>query len=159
MEEQLKEPIFGRGINTYNCFSRFFKVKHPVHRWQYLHLIRTVYENWDGLYLHRQEVKDAFLKDEPDKDYLMKPEEQRFLASLGPMVLIHRGMSKDEAESGNFGLSWSLSGRVADFFSLDYGRAHFPYEHMKVGTFRVPTSDVIAYFSGSQKEIIYIHKP
>ena len=159
MEEQLNELIFGPGIHTYNRFSRFLEVKHLVHGWQYWQLLRTAYENSDGLFIHRQEIKDAFLKDEPEKDYLMKPEEHRFLASQGPTILIHRGMSSNEAESGDFGLSWSLSGRIADFFAFEYGRAPFPPEQMTLMSMEILTKDVIAYFSGSEEEIIYIQNP
>ncbi len=156
MKDQLDLLIFGRGINTYNRFSRFLHVQHLVHGWQFWHLLRTAYENADGLYIYRQEVRDAFLKDEPEKSCLMKPEEHRFLASMDPVVTVHRGMSIAEKESGDFGVSWTLSRQKAEDFSFEYWRAPFRSEEMTVMTLEVSVSDVIAYFSGSQRQIIYI---
>ena len=65
-------------------------------------------------------------------------------------------MSKSEAVSGDFGVSWTLSLKMAEFLAFKYHRAPFPPDKMTVMTIEADASDVVAYFSGREKEIIYI---
>ena len=89
----------------------------------------------------------------------MEPEERAFLASLEPVVTIHRGMSMAEKESGKFGVSWTLSRQHAEFFAYEYHRAPFPPNRMTVMTLEVNTADIIAHFGDSEEEVISIHTP
>ena len=98
------------------------------------------------------------MKSEPEKEFIMEPEEHKFLASLEPVVTIHRGMSKLEEESGDLGVSWTLSRQQAEFCAYEYHRAPFPPNGMTVMTLEVNTADIIAYFE-NEKEVIYIHNP
>ncbi len=156
MKDQLDLLIFGPGINTYNRFTRFLEVQHLLRGWKFWHLLRRAYECSDGLYLYRTLIKEFFTRDEPEKEFLMEPEERAFLASLDPVVTIHRGMSIAEKESGDLGVSWTLSRQKAEDFAYTYAKVHGTPEEITVVSLVVHKGDVMAYFSGSKLEIIYI---
>ena len=153
---QLLHLIFGPGIDTYNRFRHFLEVQHLLNGWHFWYCLRHAYEGSDNLYIHRQQIKELFQKDEPEKNFLMEPEEHTFLTSLGPVVTIHRGMSIAEKESRDFGVSWCLSREKAEFFAYEYCRAPFAPEEMTVMTLEVNIDDIIAYFSDNEEEVIYI---
>ena len=154
---QLLHLIHGPGINTYNRFRHFLEVQHLLKGWHFWYCLRHAYEGSDGLYIYRPQIKELFQRDEPEKEFLMEPEENEFLASLEPVVTIHRGMSIAEMESGNLGVSWTLSRKHAEFFAFEYHRAPFPPDKMTVMTLEVNAADIIAYFGDSEEEVIFIH--
>ncbi len=156
-KEQLLHFIFGPGKDTYNRFRHFLEVQHLLKGWQFWYLFRQAYENSDGLFIYRQKIKELLQKNEPEKEFLMEPEELEFLTSLDPIEAIYRGMSKLEKESGDIGVSWTLSRQHAEFFAFEYHRAPFPPDRMTVMTLNVNASDIIAYFGDSEEEVIYIH--
>jgi hypothetical protein len=67
-------------------------------------------------------------------------------------------MSEKELKSGNFGVSWTLSKKVARFFAEDYKRNYDTRKHKKiVHSMIVDKASIIAYFSSrKEKEVIYI---
>ncbi|AVR44790.1 hypothetical protein C7S20_05640 [Christiangramia fulva] len=156
---QLDRLIFGPGRNSYSYFGNFLEVANELHGWHYWYLLRTAYECADGIFIYREEVRESFIKNEPEKSSLMSAYEKRYLKSLGPIVQIYRGMTKTEAESGDFGVSWTLSLKKAEAFAFEYSRVHGTPEERIVLSLDIKVSDVIAYFSGSEREIIYIHNP
>lgn len=156
LKEQLLHLIYGPGRNSYSYFGNFLDVADKIHGWQYWYLLRNAYQSADGLYIYREEVKKAFLKNEPEKSTLMTPYERRYVKSLEPTIKIYRGMTKAEAESGDFGVSWTLSSKRAKAFAFDYARVHEIQAQRTVLSLEVDVKDIIAYFAGSEREIIYI---
>ena len=67
-------------------------------------------------------------------------------------------MTKEEFDSGNFGISWSLSKETAEFFAHKYWRNIDTKNSMKVvKAKKVKKQDCIAYFNGrGEKEIILV---
>lgn len=99
-----------------------------------------------------------FSSSKPHREFLMNADEQTFLNSLPRRIRIYRGMSTQERDSGEFGISWSLSEERAKFFANDYLRHAVKYEKV-VHSIEVRQEDIIAYFNGRQEqEIIYIAK-
>jgi len=88
----------------------------------------------------------------------MSKREQKYLSILPEDLTIFRGMTVQEFESGDFGVSWTLKKDVAEFFAYTYGRnqatSHLP---KMVHELHVKKSDIIAYF-GERKEyeVIYV---
>jgi len=88
----------------------------------------------------------------------MTTSEQRMLENLPDEVEIYRAMTKKEASGRAFGISWTLSKKVAEFFRDDYRRNHATNHLEKViKEMVVKKSDIIALFNGrKEKEIIYV---
>lgn len=156
---QLLHLIHGPGINTYNRIRHFLEVQHLLKGWQFWYCLRHAFQGSDNLYIYRPQIKELFQKNQPEKNFLMEPGEHAFLASLKPVVTIYRGMSIAEKESGDFGVSWTLSRKHAEFFAFEYHRAPFRPDRMTVMTLEINAADIIAYFGDNESEIIYIQNP
>lgn len=105
------------------------------------------------------EKKLFFCANRPHRQFLMSTAERKYLSSLPETVTIYRAMTIVEKESGEFGISWTLNKKVAEFFAYKYLR-YAKYQDMEktVHSLRVPKSQLIAYFNErKEKEIIYNH--
>ena len=126
----------------------------------YWFALRECYSCCDNQYQFRNEIKTAFRRTDPHRDILMSKKEIKYLKNLPETFPIYRGMTIDEYESGNFGVSWSLKESVAKFFAEKY-RRNFDTEDLPktVHQLTIKKDDVIAYF-GERKEyeIICLHK-
>lgn len=158
LKNQLNKIIFGPGINTYNRFPLFLKVADQLHGWQYWYLLRSAYEGSHGLYIYREQIKKAFLKNEPEQRTLMTIAERKIIKSLGSRITIYRGISTAEAESGDLGVSWNLSAQKIGPLVSNFYRCTLRAQEMTVISLDVNVSDIIAYFRGNE-EIIYIENP
>jgi len=137
---------------------------------QYQHLFTTDEEYWSQLaYCYNKsnnnyslitEIKRAFSVKRDKRECLMNKNDISFLNGLPESVTIYRGMSVKEAESSDFGISWSLKKEVAEKFANEYfhnydtrNQAHIVKE------LTVKKSDLIAYYSDrDEEEVIYIHQ-
>ena len=52
----------------------------------------------------------------------MTKQELKIYNSLPENITIYRGMTTEELESGDFGISWTLSKECDGFFAFKYGR-------------------------------------
>jgi hypothetical protein len=88
---------------------------------------------------------------------LMEKQERKFLKNLPDTFTIYRGMTREEYDNGDFGISWTLSQEQGHFFAHTYIRNHAT-AHMPKVVVRatVKKSAVIAYFEGTEQEIIVI---
>lgn len=115
----------------------------------YVHL-RADYSNFPN-----EILKTLFSSNRKEKEMLMNPGELELLNLLPEKLLIFRGMSKKEYESGNFNISWTLNKEKAEFFANRNDRSgkieQFIHE------LEVDKKDIIAYLIGrGEDEIIYI---
>jgi hypothetical protein len=104
-----------------------------------------------------EEKRILFTSWRQHRECLMSAAEQRYLQSLPDQITIYRGMTLLEKETGNFGLSWTLSKKVAEFYAYDYmGYAKYNDHKRTVHSLVVDAEKLIAYFSGRrEREIIY----
>lgn len=94
-----------------------------------------------------------------DKDCLMTKEDIKYLESLPDEIEIHRGMTVRESKNKEYGLSWSLDKKVAEFFAFEHPDNQFHDEEKTVVSLKIPKKEVIAYLSGRQEEeIIWVSK-
>jgi hypothetical protein len=89
-----------------------------------------------------------------------KEERAKFKELQKQNVTIYRGMTTHEQQSGCFGVSWTLSKKVAEFF-LTYYRNQSTRDMPKViHSITVPGTALLAYFSErEEEEVIYLSKP
>ncbi len=126
---------------------------------KYWEELADCYNLSDNNYKLASEIKRLFSSKRANREHLMLDNEVRFLNSLPEVVLIYRGMSTEEFESNNFGISWSLKKRVAEKYANEYyhnydthGVAHTVVE------LKITRSQIVAYFSErNEEEIIYLH--
>jgi hypothetical protein len=107
-----------------------------------------------------QILKNVFVSDtRKDKNCLMTEEELQFLNSLPDEIRIHRGMDLEEAKSENYGASWSLSKKVAEFFAFKYLVTDEDKKQRTVVSLTIPKKEVIAYFNRrNEEEIIWVNQ-
>jgi hypothetical protein len=156
--EEIDDIIFGIGSDSYNRFQVFIELIPKLKGKSYWYALRNAYDMADNLLKYSKIIKECFLKDEPQKEYLMTPEEIEYLKNLPEEITIYRGMSKEEFNQKTFGISWTLNKEVAEFFANNNLRNHHT-NHLKkvVHEIRINKSEVIAFLNDRKEfEIIYI---
>ena len=147
--------------NSYERFPMFLRIsmEMDLRGELYWYALRYSYYCSDNLYQFRKAVKLAFASKEPQPEKLMSKRELNYLNKLPDTFTIYRGMTVDEFNSEDFGVSWTLKKSVAKFFSDEYIRNFDTKNCQKmVHQLTVNKSDVICYFDEREEyEIIYIH--
>ncbi len=84
---------------------------------------------------------------------MMNPDEMAIFDGLPDRLTIYRGCSTEEIAGGVFGLSWTLSRDVAEFFAWRYGA---PDTSRVVVRTEITRAQALAYFSATtgEREII-----
>lgn len=99
-------------------------------------------------------LKSLFLANKPEKEYLMDEDERIFFNNLPQQLTIFRACSKKEIKNKKYGLSWTLSKKVADFFKERKVR-HEGFS--EIVSIVIDKKDAIAYLNGrNEEEIIYL---
>ena len=159
MSKQIDRILFGIGINSWNRFQTFLDLVPIIRGKTYWYALRTAYESSDNLYLLRDDVKASFLRNEPEREFLMTPKEIEFLKKLPERISIYRGMTEAELKHNSFGCSWTLKKEVAEFFAFTNSR-NLATSNLKktVHELTIDKNEVIAFFNGRKEfEIIYIN--
>lgn len=144
--------------SSYDRFETFLKIKDQLNDKYYWRTLADVYTGSDNLYHLKEEVKEAFLEDRSEREYLMNKKELKIYNSLPEIITIYRGMTTEELESDDFGVSWTLSREHADYFVFTYGR-NFSTEGIPkvVHQLEVKKVEILAYFNErNEQEVIYI---
>ena len=161
---EMKDEIDGELVmcNSFTRFPYFLELIDilGLSGENYWYGLRCGYVGSDNLFSYRNEVKECFSKDIPYRERLMSKREQNYLKSLPDTITIYRGMTIEEFNSGDFGVSWTLKKSVGKFFSEKYRRNFSTKEKPKmVHQLTINKSEVICYFGHRKEyEIIYIHK-
>lgn len=131
------------------------KFKTDVEFTQYL---SSAYTSSSNTYLYRQELKELFTSKRIIPEHLMNEEDLNYFKKLPHEFTIYRGMSKEEFNSKDFGFSWTLDRKIANFFANDYIHNYNKInESGLIYETRVQKKNVIAFFDErKEKEIIYI---
>jgi len=160
--EKIDQILCGIGVNTFNRFEVFLKMAEALQRYPelYWYALRQAYDSSDGIFSKSCEVELSFGCGLPGKENLMTNDELNFFNHLPGQVTIYRAMSVEEYESGSFGVSWTLSKKVAEFF-LTYWRCPDVRKGnpKTIAQIEVHKFSLIAYFNGrDEEEIIYMHE-
>lgn len=118
--------------NSYERFPTFYTMYKGgyIPDEYYWEILREAYEGADNLFNFRHEIKECFSQKIPDRNKLMEKEELEYLSMLPDNITLYRGMTTLESKLGDFGISWTLDKKVADFFANKYGR-NFDTHHFK----------------------------
>lgn len=157
-KKEIDKLICGIGVDSFNRFDVFLKIKERLNGENYWYALRRSYETSDNLLKFSEIIKECFLKNEPQKKYLMDSEELEYFNSLPNEIKIYRGMTENELKQENFGCSWTLKKEIADFFANTYCR-NFDTRHLKkvVHEITIKKGEAIAFFNSREEfEIIYI---
>ena len=157
-KEEIKKNIIGFGVNSFNRFPTFLKINSQLKGENYWFALRTSYINSDNLFRFSKMIKKCFLKNEPQRESLMLPEEMEYYNNLPNQITIYRGMTEDELNQKAFGCSWTLKKEVAEYFAYTYSR-NFDTSNINkvVHELTINKNEVIAFFNEREEfEIIYI---
>jgi hypothetical protein len=144
--------------SSFDRFQTFLKIKDELNDVDYWRTLADAYTGSDNLYHLNEEVKESFLEDRSQREYLMTKQELKIYNSLPEIITIFRGMTTEELESGDFGVSWTLSKECAEFFAFKYGRNFSTEGKPKVvHQLEVLKVEILAYFhERNEQEVIYI---
>ncbi len=124
----------------------------------YWYALALAYTNSDNTPEHRPAIWHAFNSKEPGRENLMNEEEKESFEKLPEIITIYRGMTEVEYDSGNFGVSWTLDKKVADFFTSTYRKNRDANKRYKTIQLTISKQKALAYFTGREEaEIIYLH--
>lgn len=144
--------------SSYERFETFLSIKDKLDDKTYWRILSEAYIDSDNLFKFSKELKQSFSVNRNFKMFLMNKADQKFYNELPNKVTIYRGMTQLELDSGIFGISWSLSKKIAEFFAYTYGRNH-DTKHLKkvVHELNVSKDLICAYFSERQEdEVIFL---
>jgi hypothetical protein len=153
------QPIDGLPLGV-TIFQVFLSLKPLLKGKLYWETLREAYTMSDNLFIYRYDLKAAFMSEEENRDSLMLKKERIILNNLPDKVKIYRGVTTDEIESNNLGLSWSLKREVAEFFAFKYRRNYDTSSSLQtVIELEVDKNEIIAFFHDrEEEEIIYLSK-
>ena len=159
-EQQINSFIFGIGINSENRLERFYFWSKFLPSHLYLKYLSEVYTVSDNLYKFKDQVKELFNSTLPERELLMTKKELKYLKSLPDNITICRAMTVEESISKDYGVSWTLNKKVAEFFRNKYERNFDTNGKPKIIIeLEINKNDVIAFFNErKEKEIIYLNK-
>ncbi len=159
-KEEINKRLFGIGVSSWNRFPTFLEIKPELKGKNYWYALRNSYQMSDNLFRFSKTIKDCFLENEPEREYLMDSEEIAYLKNLPEQITIYRGMTEDELKQESFGCSWTLNKDIAYFFAYTYERNHNTNHLNKVvHEITINKSEVIAFFNEREEfEIIYIKR-
>jgi hypothetical protein len=117
-----------------------------------------VYVQSSNNYKNKNEIKRLFKEQRQYREFLMSEKEQKALSKLPDKIKIYRGMSIEEDNSGDFGISWTLKKDVAKMFATTYIHNYDTNSSQRIiKEIIINKSDVIAYFKErNEEEIIFI---
>jgi hypothetical protein len=157
-KEEIDKILFGIGVDSFNRFKTFLKMKSQLKGKNYWYALRSSYEMSDNLYSFSKMIKKCFLKSEPQRESLMLPEEIEYFNNLPYQITIYRGMTEDDLNQKAFGCSWTVKKEVAEYFAYTYMRNIDTRNINKVvHELTINKNEVVAFFNAREEfEIIYI---
>lgn len=121
-KRDIDNAIYGIGINSFNRFEAFLRIKDYLPDKLYWYALKEAYSSSDDLYRYKEILRDCFVNNRKYKKEFMDWKEQKLLSSLPQFFTIYRGMTEQELESQDFGVSWTLDKSIAEFFAFVYNR-------------------------------------
>ena len=122
LEEIEKKLIYSWATDTSKIlydFADLIDFIHPKDYWKYL---RIAYENSDNLFATFPLSHLLFQYPEGEPKTMMEKEELCQFQKLPEKFEVYRGMSRKEKNIGEFGFSWTLDRKTAEFFAFKYNR-------------------------------------
>jgi hypothetical protein len=118
----------------------------------------NAYQCSDDLFTYKEKIKFhlSINKNRPFREYFMTSYERGYFKKLPSEIRIYRGMTFKEYESKDFGISWTLSEKIADFFAYKYQR-NFSVAGLPkmVHSQTIDKKFVLGYLSGrKEKEVV-----
>lgn len=162
-QKDIDRILYGKGINHLNRFDIFLDriaLNDTVPDELYWSGLRLAYCGTDNLYSHKRMIKRCFSSKRTNRESLMTKSERTFLNKLPSKVKIYRAMTVVESKSKDYGISWTLDKKTAEFFKEKYQRNFDTYGLEKtILRLDVNRADIVAYINErEEKEIIYISK-
>jgi hypothetical protein len=143
--------------DSFNLFGVFLQNYDSFTDKEFWYGFAYAYTCSDNLFQYKEWIKLLLLENErrPFREYCMTPYERRVFRNLPQTLTVYRGMTVAEFESRDFGISWTLSKRTAEFFAFKYMRNGSTHEMPKmVHKINVDKKFAFAYFRGREREVL-----
>ena len=121
---KVEQILFGIDANHSNRLELFFKKQAELTDKEFWYAFSMAYQCTDDLYRFKDLIKLTLIKniERPHRDYMMTGYERKYFNKLPNEIRLYRGMTANELKSNEFGMSWTLSKKVAYFFAHTYER-------------------------------------
>lgn len=157
--KKIDEVLFGLRGNSYNRFDIFLNIAPQLNGKYYWYALGGAYTGADITHSDKDDIRAAFSRNEPERNYLMSDKEQDFFKNLPQKLVLYRGMTIQEYQNGDFGVSWTLKRKTAESFAFTYRRFYDINQLPKmVHKIEIDKGEAIAYFNDEREEneIIYM---
>ncbi len=145
--------------DSYTRFALFEELSPFMNDAEYWESLAMAHTGSDNGYVFRERKKRAFLSPRKHRELLMDPVQRNFLKNLPDKVTVYRGMTRQEYESGEFGISWTLDRVQAWFFAFIYIRNQDTHHLPKVVVQATARKEcIIACFAGESELIVIPQK-
>ncbi|WP_099369859.1 hypothetical protein [Sphingobacterium sp. 1.A.5] len=157
-KKEIDDVLFGAGCDSYNRFDRFLDIYTDLEDNRFYALMNA-YVSSDNLYEYRDEIKDIFSRFQGQTGNFLNNDDAEYFNQLPDQITIYRGMTVEEFEGGEYGVSWSLKKEVAEFFANTYGRNFSTVDSQKIVVERTINKKDVITFNNERKEfeVIYIN--
>lgn len=152
--KKVHNVIYGIDVNHNNRLNVFIDHIKEFTEKEFWYGLSLAYPDCDFIE-PKELVRACFTSRRKFREYLMEPNEYKYLLELPQKFVVYRAANEIEINR-EYGFSWTLSKQVAEFFKNDYirGANRSP---RKILTFEVNKDDVIAFFdSRNEKEVIIL---
>ncbi len=148
-------------VTPFNIIPVFMVINPMLKPEVYWPALRIVLHNQAASYPFRYAIRSMLTDDRPGRENMMLPDELAALHNLPETLTIHRGMTREEHESGIFGIYWTLDRSFARWFRYrqDIGDRFTLGKRKLLKTLTVPKSEIVCYTSPeTTREIIYLNQ-
>lgn len=157
-KNEIENYIFGMHSDSYNRLSRFYDVESKINPNDYEDIFRRVYSSSWKNYHYRRELRHTF-SIKISSEEIMTEDEAQVIRALPEKIIVYRVMSRKEAESNDYGVSWTLWRNVAEQLGEMYFSDIYVHSGFQILELEIYKSEIVAFFNDYRTmEIIYLHK-
>jgi hypothetical protein len=155
-QEEIENYLFGEHSDSYNRLSRFYNIESKILPTEYVDIFRRVYSTTWKNYRYRSELRYTF-SNKISPDEIMTEEETQIFHNLPEKLKIYRVMSLKEAESRDYGVSWTLDKDIAEGIAEMYFSQIYIQSGCRIKELEIDKTEITAYFDHANlKEVIYL---
>jgi len=155
--EWIDSELFGIGVDSYNRMDKFLELIPQLSDIEYWYGLYEAYTSSDNTYRFGKELKKLFTADRGSKEYIMTEDDRNKLQKFPPKLIIYRAMTIREFNNKDFGVSWTLNSKKAEYFANEYPRNHSTNnEKSIIHSIEIDKKDIIAYWTDREEDEIIV---
>lgn len=161
--KKVRKLLYGFGKSSNDLWGIFFDNNNDLNENEFWEAFRYCLIGCERIAPYQQEIEELlqeeFQEFSGEADELRKKtmykKEMRLYDSLPEKVTVYRGMTEKEFASKNFGISWTLDNKIAEFFAFKFHRRQYSNAKNIVHKMEVDKKDIyMILLDRNEKEVI-----